>query len=703
MRRKHGPALALVLAFVLAIGLAACDSDDGADETTTSAAPTTTSAATTTTAAETTTTTVPEPEEPELEVPFLALWEGSGHADATAEAFRHWDEDDPAAVPASCAKCHSDYGFKDFVGADGSAFGAVDAENFPTDSVITCTTCHNEATLHLDSVVMPSGVEITGLGSEAICMQCHQGRESGVSIDEAVAAAAVDEDTVSEDLRFLNIHYYAAAATKYGTEAMGGYQYEGKTYDAFFDHVEGYSTCADCHNTHSLELKVEECSTCHAGVATAEDTRNIRMVSSGVDYDGDGDMTEGIAFEIEGLQEILLSAIEAYAADVVGATISYDAAQYPYFLGDDGGFASWTPRLLKAAYNYQLSLKDPGAYAHNGKYVIQLLVDSIEDLNTALPTPVAAEAINRIDHGHFAGSEEAFRHWDEDGEVSASCSKCHSAEGLPLFLEQGVTINQPTSNGFLCSTCHADLMTFERYPSEEVAFPSGATATLDDPDANLCMNCHQGRESGASVVRLTEGLDDDTVSENLRFLNVHYFAAGATLLGNEVGGGFEYPGQTYTGRFEHVDNFNTCVECHDAHTQEVEVEACGGCHGGVESAEDLATIRMRPDDFDGDGDTTEGIAGEVETMAEALLTAMQEYATETVGAELTYDPNRYPYFFGADGGYNQWTPRLLRAAYNYQYAAKDPGGFAHNGTYIMEILYDSLVDIGGDVTGMTRP
>ena len=31
--------------------------------------------------------------------------------------------------------------------------------------------------------------------------------------------------------------------------------------------------------------------------------------------------------------------------------------------------------------------------------------------------------------------------------------------------------------------------------------------------------------------------------------------------------------------------------------------------------------------------------------------------------------------------YKAWTPRLLRAAYNYQFVTKDPGAFAHNPTY----------------------
>ncbi len=210
-------------------------------------------------------------------------------------------------------------------------------------------------------------------------------------------AGLEDMDTVSEDLGFTNIHYFAAAATKYGTVAKGGYQYEGKTYDAKFDHVEGYDTCVDCHSPHTLELKVEACAACHS----ESDPKDIRMAGSLVDYDGDGDMEEGIYYEIEGLQEMLYEAMQAYAAEVAGAPIVYDSHAYPYFFIDtnaDGAvdegeaifanaYNAWTGRLAKAAYNYQISLKDPGAYAHGGKYIIQLLYDSIEDLNAALSEP----------------------------------------------------------------------------------------------------------------------------------------------------------------------------------------------------------------------------------------------------------------------------------------------------------------------------
>jgi hypothetical protein len=671
-----------------------------------------------------------------VEIPFLEEWSASGHADAAAEAFVHWDEEDPAVVPANCAKCHSTPGYLDFLGVDNTAAGEVN-NDVPVGTVVTCVACHNQATLTMSSVVMPSGLEITDLGREARCMQCHQGRASKIQVDESITEANLtDVDTVSPDLGFTNIHYYAAAATKYGTLAKGGYEYDGKTYDANFAHVEGYNTCIGCHDPHTLQVKVEECQACHAGVQSQEDLRGIRMQGSLVDYDGDGDTTEGISDEIAGLQAALYQAMQTYGSEVAETPLVYDPQTHPYFFIDtnangqadaaevnsDNQYNAWTARLAKAAYNYQVSIKDPGAFAHGGKYIIQLLTDSLEDVNSALSQPVELADAHRIDDGHFAGSEEAFRHWDAEGAVPATCSKCHSATGLPLFLKDGATVSVSPSNGLACSTCHNDLTTFSRYEVTEVEFPSGAALSFGESvDANLCLNCHQGRESTVSMNALTEGLDDNAPSDQLRFLNIHYFAAGATLFGTEAKGAYEYDGQTYAGRFTHVDDFDTCTDCHTAHGLDVKVEECGACHDGVESEEDLRTIRMSSTDYDGDGNATEGIAEEIDTMREALYTAMQTYAENVAQTAIVYHPQNHPYYFVdtngngqadpdeavSDNRYNAWTPRLLRAAYNYQYSTKDPGTFAHNSAYILQVLYDSLADLGTevevDMADMTRP
>jgi hypothetical protein len=520
-------------------------------------------------------------------------------------------------------------------------------------------------------------------------------------------------DTVSKDLGFTNIHYYVAGVTLYGTRTMGGYEYEGKSYDSKNDHVAGFDTCIGCHSPHTLELRAEACAACHS----ESDPKDIRMAGSLVDYDGDDDMEEGIYYEIEGLRDMLYEALQAYGAEVSGTPVVYDAASYPYFFDDAGErYASWTGRLAKAAYNYQTSLKDPGAYAHGGKYIIQLLYDSIEDLNEALSSPVDLSNAHRIDHGHFAGSEEAFRHWDEDDPavVSRSCSRCHSAAGLPLFATEGVAITQMPSNGLNCATCHSDLAELTIHEFASATFPSGATVDSGVPATNLCMQCHQGRSSTVQVNNATADKDPDTVGEELGFINVHYFAAGATRYGSEVQGAYQYEGKEYVGAFAHVEAYSNCTQCHSTHMLEVKAEECSVCHGEFE---ELTDIRIDTTDYDGDGDTSGGIASEIAGMRDAVYVAMQAYAADTVGTPVVYESHSYPYFFtdtNADGEpdadeanfgnrYATWTPRLLRAAYNYQYAQKDPGAFAHNAKYVLQVLYDSLEDLGGDVSGKTRP
>lgn len=702
-------------------------------------------------------TSEPVPMVDQSAVPYYMAWVGSSHNAVDTEPFRHWDADDPAEVPTSCAKCHSTAGYQDFLGADGSEAGKVDAAVPAAQAQgIQCVACHNPAATNLNSVAFP-GFEtdeageavpfvVEGFGDASRCLVCHQGRESKASVDAQIARFQVEDvdavvapikDDQGNDVRFgfRNIHYYAAAATLYGTEVKGGYEYEGKLYDAKHTHVEGYDTCIGCHDPHSLEVKVEECALCHGeGVTTEGGLKDIREPeASAWDYDGDGNVEEGMYYEIEGLQQALLAEIQTYAKETTGTGIVYDPAAYPYWFADadgDGaadknaegnavGYSTWTARLLKAAYNYQVSIKDPGAFAHGNKYIVQLVYDSIEDLGGDV------SKFTRDDAGHFAGNTEAFRHWDAEGEVPYGCVKCHTAGGLPEFITNGGTVAvtgngtvvtagvgaAEPSNGFMCSTCHNEADWPNRYAVTTVPFPSGKSITFSKPDAdgklvpddsNLCLECHQGRESTTSVNNALKGLEPDAVSDRIRFRNIHYFAAGATLFGNEAQGAYQYDGKEYLGKHPHVENGFTCKSCHDVHELEVKTEACATCHG----TDDVEAIRFTsgdPVDYDGDGNTTEGMAGEVETLTEALFAQIQTYAAAHGGA-IEYKASAYPYFFGADGkGYAAWTPRLLRAAFNYQYVQKDPGAFAHNGKYVLQILIDSIEDLGGDVTAYTRP
>ena len=74
-------------------------------------------------------------------VPFLADWQKAGHANPTAEAFKHWPTATEKEVPVTCAKCHSSEGYRDFLGVDGSKVGVVD-KAVPTGSLVDCVACH---------------------------------------------------------------------------------------------------------------------------------------------------------------------------------------------------------------------------------------------------------------------------------------------------------------------------------------------------------------------------------------------------------------------------------------------------------------------------------------------------------------------------------------------------------------------------------
>lgn len=677
------------------------------------------------------------PQPPVATFAILDDWAASAHADSSAASFTLWNEASPPRIPAECAKCHSGTGFQDAMGADGSAPDQTDGSH-PIGVVVTCKACHNDATLSKESAVTASGAEITGLGRTSLCVECHQGNGSKQAIDAPIANAGVEPDVVSQALGFEDYHTDAGIAISYGTMAAGGYEYDGLHYDAIATHVHGYEGCVDCHDPHSLEIDYAACADCHAEVVTVEDLRSIRMDGSRRDYNGNGDVTEGLYYELVGLQERLLALMQRYAEEVAGSPMAYSADDYPYFFADvnaDGiangrevdaanRFTGWTPRLLQAAYNFRSAEANPGAYLHGSKYVIQLLYDSIASLNEALTEPEDLSALERDDAGHFAGSARAFRYWDARGVVQGACAKCHTADGMTYFLKESVNVLAPPDNGLQCTTCHDSLSEYTLHTTGPVRFPSGAVIDSGDPGVNLCLNCHQGRESTVSLDRIIGDATPDEQAAGLRFPDLHYFAASATRWGSEVQGAYEYRGKEYAdkeyaGFFAHgFGEFDLCSDCHDVHSLEVKTEICIACHLEVGQSGDVHSIRFDYTDFDGDGDDKEGIYDEIVTLQDKLFAAIQRYARTVAGQPIAYQATGYPYFFvvdrdgdgqanavesKADNAYKAWTPRLLRAAYNYQNSLADPGAFSHNAPYILQTLYDSIEDLGDDVSNLTRP
>jgi hypothetical protein len=325
-----------------------------------------------------------------------ARWETSGHADYSSEAFTHWNEERPPEIPADCASCHSLHGYLDFLGTGDRAAGSV-AEAVPVGTVISCQACHNEAAHVIDAVTFSSGNTVSPLNAaEGTCLHCHQSRESTESVNEAISGQ--EDDEVNSDLSFISPHYLVSASTMWGAEAQGAYQYPDHAYADRYEHHEEFQTCQSCHDPHNLDIEPLECSTCHVSVSDVDDLSRIRNTMT--DFDGDGDTGTGIAVEIEHLHQHLHDAILRYADEVIGEPILYNPDEFPFFFNDvsengevgpgragpatfsfENRYTSWTPRLLRTAYNYHFVQQDPGAYAHNPHYTVQLLYDSLADLN----------------------------------------------------------------------------------------------------------------------------------------------------------------------------------------------------------------------------------------------------------------------------------------------------------------------------------
>lgn len=320
---------------------------------------------------------------------------------------------------------------------------------------------------------------------------------------------------------------------------------------------------------------------------------------------------------------------------------------------------------------------------------------------------------------HADRTSEAFTHWNEDGEIPGTCAVCHSSTGAidyvrgPLTLPGRIDHSVVPGTTIDCAVCHnaaaADLVS--------VPFPAGVSVDTFGSSA-ICAVCHQGRAFTGTVTEATAGMEDDAVIGDLSFINVHYKPSATTNMGSVVRGGFEYPDKVYKGQFSHVENLNTCADCHSPHTLQVNLESCTTCHQGVENFEDIRISRV---DFDGDGDLAEGISDPIRTLHEKLGQAIQLYASEIAQSPVVYATSSYPYFFNDSDGdgaaapdeaaypnrFQSWTPRLLKAAYNYQLVAKETAIYTHNPHYALQLLYDSIeslnerVDI--DMSGLTRP
>jgi hypothetical protein len=269
-----------------------------------------------------------------------------------------------------------------------------------------------------------------------ICLFCHQGRESGYTLYWTKLATGTNITG-----NFFNPHYLGTAAMLWGANA---YEYGNKSYG--FNQAHQGAMCPTCHMDnptadnqtagHTWNPNVANCNTsdCHGapgmGTVPAESgtaAPNVAVYRSNFDminYTGDANgSTQPIAAAIQSLQNKILAVLASQG-------VYYDDTVYPYFFSvpitvsngtpnnhsTANAYKNWTPAQYKAAFNISYVIKglpsagpsanntyvingaglkvpdtsatlvpNSSAAVHDFRYLIQLLLDSYQDLTGSLP------------------------------------------------------------------------------------------------------------------------------------------------------------------------------------------------------------------------------------------------------------------------------------------------------------------------------
>jgi len=326
----------------------------------------------------------------------------------------------------TCNQCHHGLGSIDY---QMDRQGTSNASVLWGDATVTCVTCHDP---HKDgagsNIRIPvklsynsrfvdaaknvrgginkfmDGTDIpSGVGKGIICLFCHQGRESGLTVYMNVKGRNVDPYTEpnkvisAAGISFQNPHYLEGGAILWSKNA----------WEFFFNGVpQTYTTgnashqqknCFGCHmgeastdnaeGGHTWKPRIETCQACHGSITS------IISVPASADYDGDGLVKttyeeigtltpDGVGTTGTGLLGQVVAALKTKG-------IYYNPDVYPYFNTSTGGsFTAWTTNTLSAAFNLSYVYKAKNAlYVHNSKYVVQILQDSLRALGVT-PTGV---------------------------------------------------------------------------------------------------------------------------------------------------------------------------------------------------------------------------------------------------------------------------------------------------------------------------
>ena len=597
----------------------------------------------------------------------VAEWKTGAHGTASGK------------TTGTCQRCHATEG--SIAGATAGWTGSYTAvlkpytsnvwrNNKPAASTngISCVACHNPHGLLREINTIVAGNVVgwdpnqNGKNNDQfdVCTGCHTIQDNaGAQTDMYHEASSISVTRMIADS-----HYDNPATVGHTT---------GTAPNTIAGLVEGYvirtqsaNPCADCHNLHSADLTVQEAwaKSAHSGkIATKKDTaaRAQSIVWFNATYPTNAAVPVDSADDTATVGTSTRSVLEFFQRDAAGVAFYKTVGAT-----DDAEGNAWTH------YNWdQTTSRGACQRCHTATGIANFLTN-----------PAAYDATgNGNDFSHLSGWTKA--------------------------------AGSPQNELIYCWGCHSDSQTgtlrnpgaiTENYAAATAGAPVATVVYPDLGKSNVCMGCHLGREIGQTVA-------NDTDADGTRgFVNSHYLAAGAIVFGEA---GYEFAGKTYTKTFQgHAaagasDGKGPCVTCHmtstEAHAFEVVTKdatgavtgiattSCNSCHGDMNAAW-------------------------LEERKEAYHAALENLniALQSKGI---YFQARNPYFFvgpgATDPSYTTWAApygfdawkNVMGAAFNYNLLEHDPGSYAHNRSYALQLIADSIdfiadgvVDNAGVVT-----
>lgn len=272
----------------------------------------------------------------------------SGHAAGAAASY--------AGGRASCAQCHSNEGFIDYI-----TLGATNEDGYANPTAITCTTCHDMHTTFdfegegydfalrtlapVDLIVDP-GYTINYEGTSNACASCHQPR----------TATPVDN----------GMGLYQVTSTHWGPhhgpqvtmlEGIQGAELAGS--------VDYPAIASATHRTGT------SCTACHMGETSGEIDGNHTWIPTPLACNECH--TNGAPAEVAGL-EADMEALLVLLEEVGIIHVDEEGASHPVV-------GTFTITEAEAAWNYLFVMEDASNGVHNPAYAKALIKNSLETLS----------------------------------------------------------------------------------------------------------------------------------------------------------------------------------------------------------------------------------------------------------------------------------------------------------------------------------